>query len=116
MENKTTFTDWLKDRHARSYQGTDDDMPDSFENWLVGLEPGSLLELADLYGNSCYATGYDEVMHPRDRGVVCSKCNKINLEEYQESPDNGEFTFCLPCWEGMREKWEAGSRESSLEQ
>ena len=27
----------LKDAHADQYEGLDDDMPDDYENWLMGL-------------------------------------------------------------------------------
>lgn len=27
----------LRDKHAEHYTGTDDDMPEAFENWLSGL-------------------------------------------------------------------------------
>ena len=29
-----TFEDYLKDKHADGYTGTDDDMPDSFDSWV----------------------------------------------------------------------------------
>lgn len=34
----------LKDEHSKNYIGTDDDMPDAYEDWLMGL---SLKELKD---------------------------------------------------------------------
>ncbi len=33
----TKFIDYLRDVHAKSYSGLDDDMPDHFENWLGDL-------------------------------------------------------------------------------
>lgn len=31
------FEDFLKDKHAENYIGTDDDMPDDFDSWLADL-------------------------------------------------------------------------------
>lgn len=35
----------LKEAHAKDYHGTDDDMPDAYEDWLMGL---SLKELKEI--------------------------------------------------------------------
>lgn len=32
----------LKDAHAKEYHGTDDDMPDAYEDWLMDLDLDSL--------------------------------------------------------------------------
>ena len=34
----------LKDKHAKNYHGTDDDMPDEYENWLEELTLDELKE------------------------------------------------------------------------
>ena len=39
------FEEFLRDQHAKSYTGIDDDMLDSFENWLLGLELDDFIEL-----------------------------------------------------------------------
>jgi len=33
-----TFEDYLKEIHAQDYHGTDDDMPDAFEEWASELD------------------------------------------------------------------------------
>ena len=33
-----SFIELLKERHAKNYHGTDDDMPDAFDSWLVELD------------------------------------------------------------------------------
>ena len=42
------FEDYLRDIHGEDYHGTDDDMPDAFDNWL-----GNEVQVDDLitYGN-----------------------------------------------------------------
>lgn len=47
MINK--FEDYLKEVHAKQYQGLDDDMPDDYEHWLMHLEQEQLIEYADMY-------------------------------------------------------------------
>lgn len=37
--------DKLREAHARNYNGTDDDMPDAFENWLIDLDSEELKSL-----------------------------------------------------------------------
>lgn len=41
------FEDFLQDKHAEDYHGTDDNMPEDFEDWLMNLD---IQELVD-YGN-----------------------------------------------------------------
>lgn len=48
MEKKVTFIDTLKDAHAKSYHGTDDDMPDAFDAWLVELPVDTLIAIGEL--------------------------------------------------------------------
>lgn len=42
------FEDYLKWEHSKSYSGTDDDMPDKFDNWLQNLDVDEWL----MYGES----------------------------------------------------------------
>lgn len=52
-----TFEEYLQDRHAAQYYGTDDDMSDDFDGWLVNLEIDKVIEYADRWGkesNSIY--------------------------------------------------------------
>lgn len=36
--DKTSFREYLEEQHAKTYTGSDDDMPDAFEKWLSELE------------------------------------------------------------------------------
>lgn len=45
-----TFEDYLKDIHAQDYHGTDDDMPDDFDNWLTDLQVDELIDYAEVWG------------------------------------------------------------------
>ncbi len=36
--------DELQELHAKTYMGTDDDMPDHFDNWLSEITYGDLLD------------------------------------------------------------------------
>ncbi len=50
IDNLTTEQeDKLKEKHAEHYTGTDDDMPDEYENWLMELDLDDLKKL--LLGN-----------------------------------------------------------------
>lgn len=41
------FEDFLKDKHAEDYHGTDDDMPDAFDNWISNLDVEEWLAYGD---------------------------------------------------------------------
>ncbi len=45
--NYQTFEDYLRDVHGDGYMGTDDDMPDAYENWLCGLDVEQVIGLAE---------------------------------------------------------------------
>lgn len=50
MKNIMKFEDYLKDIHAEDdYMGTDDNMPDDFENWLSNLDVDEIIQYADNY-------------------------------------------------------------------
>ena len=42
------FEDFLKEQHAKNYIGTDDDMPDAFDDWLTELDVDTLINYADI--------------------------------------------------------------------
>ena len=44
-----TFDDFLREEHADYYTGTDDDMPDDFDNWLQELDPDEWLMYAKMW-------------------------------------------------------------------
>lgn len=37
--------DTLQDIHAEGYNGTDDDMPEAFENWLSNLSDDEIINM-----------------------------------------------------------------------
>ena len=45
--HKTTFEDFLADKHADQYYGTDDMMPDDLVDWINNLSVDELIEFAD---------------------------------------------------------------------
>jgi hypothetical protein len=51
------FEDYLKETHAMSYHGTDDDMPDAFGNWLGDLDENDITQLAEMYGDEQFSRG-----------------------------------------------------------
>jgi len=44
---KNYFEDFLKEKHAKNYMGTDDDMPDDFERWVGELDTQKILDFGD---------------------------------------------------------------------
>lgn len=44
------FIDYLQEQHATDYRGTDDDMPNSFDNWLADIDIEDLIEFGEQYG------------------------------------------------------------------
>lgn len=45
------FEDFLKEKHAEDYHGTDDDMPDAFEAWVTDMQVDDLIGLGNQFGN-----------------------------------------------------------------
>lgn len=43
------FEDYLRELHAKTYIGTDDNMPDNFELWLSQFDVADILELVKQY-------------------------------------------------------------------
>lgn len=42
---------FLQEKHAEDYMGTDDNMPDAFDAWLVNLDVDEWLRYADEYAD-----------------------------------------------------------------
>ena len=42
-----TFEDFLQEKHAEDYHGTDDDMPDAFDHWVSNLEIQEVMDYAE---------------------------------------------------------------------
>ena len=54
------FEEYLNTLHAEGYHGTDDDMPEDFNNWLGGLEVYEILEMVkDYEWNYSHTAGKD---------------------------------------------------------
>lgn len=52
---KYSFEDFLKEKHAEGYSGTDDNMPGSFNNWLLSMDGEEYLQYAQEWGNQIAA-------------------------------------------------------------
>lgn len=46
-----SFEDFLKEKHAEVYHGTDDHMPDAFDSWLEDIQIDGLIELGSEFGD-----------------------------------------------------------------
>lgn len=51
-----SFERWLQYKHSEGYHGTDDDMPDHFDNWLADLSQEVLINYADEWMKEVMAT------------------------------------------------------------
>jgi len=47
-----TFEEYLQEIHAQDYHGTDDDMPDSFDEWLTDLQVDDVIAYANRWGRT----------------------------------------------------------------
>ena len=45
-----TFREYLADKHAEQYVGTDDMMPDDFNDWMSDLDVEDVVDLAEKWG------------------------------------------------------------------
>lgn len=44
-----SFLEFLQDKHGIQYVGTDDMMPEDFDNWLADQDPLDLIEYAEIW-------------------------------------------------------------------
>lgn len=49
---RTTFEDFLKEKHAEECMGLDDNMPDAFDDWLGELQADDFIALAETWGET----------------------------------------------------------------
>jgi hypothetical protein len=49
QKSKYPFEEYLKMIHANQYRGLDDDMPDSFDDWIANLDCEELIEHANVF-------------------------------------------------------------------
>jgi len=47
FEKKYPFENYLMDLHAKQYRGTDDAMPDDYEDWISNMDNAELIELGN---------------------------------------------------------------------
>lgn len=59
MKKYKTFKDFLYDKHATQYSGTDDLMPEDFEEWLSDLDVNELIDYADKHAAETSKTAMD---------------------------------------------------------
>jgi len=71
---KNLFESYMQMIHAQDYHGTDDDMPDNFENWITNIDDGEMMEYAESFSNAL--------------------CNKITERVLK-------YSTPLPEWNGM---------------
>jgi hypothetical protein len=45
-----TFEKFLEEKHALTYTGTDDNMVDDFDRWVVGLDGQVIMDYAQEWG------------------------------------------------------------------
>lgn len=64
-----SFEDYLRDIHAETYKGTDDDMSDNFNTWIGDMDINECIQHAEDYGEHCYE-------HARRN--KCAKCGNSN--------------------------------------
>lgn len=46
-KQESLFIDFLKEIHAKTYLGTDDNMPDAFEAWLSSMDTEHIMYFAE---------------------------------------------------------------------
>jgi hypothetical protein len=56
------FEEYLKEIHTKIYHGTDDDMPDAFDNWLGEIDGEEYMKWAELFGQQRFLEGKKEVL------------------------------------------------------
>lgn len=47
--DKETFINYLMEQHAKEYIGTDDLMPDAFNDWLADLDVQEVIDYAEKF-------------------------------------------------------------------
>ena len=72
----TKFEDYLRDKHADDYAGTDDDMQDDYEAWLENLDNEELIE----FGNQVIQE-------------IVDKANKLDLKMRDYSDEEYRANF-----------------------
>ena len=53
------FEDYLKEVHAQSYRGLDDDMPDAYDAWVSELSTEQLMAIAENAAQNAFTKGVE---------------------------------------------------------
>lgn len=80
---QTPFRDFLQEKHAEDYHGTDDGMPDSFDAWLSNLQVDDFLEYGDEFVFTLPKAEFtnDALLH-MFAGLVSAGMNEDGEEEW----------------------------------
>jgi len=78
------FEDYLKDIHARNFMGTDDNMSDSFEQWLSNLDVQEMLDFGEQAINSSLAKNLGSI-----------KSEKKALSSKENGKKGGRPKLCI---------------------
>jgi hypothetical protein len=87
--SKELFEDFLKEGYAKDYKGTDDDMPDAFDEWVSDLEGEELIA----YGNQALSMALGVTRSDMGEGLSAKDFNAI-LDEYlttKKIKNGGDF-------------------------
>lgn len=52
MKKQKTFEDFLQEKHAEEYHGTDDSMTDAYEHWCSELDVQQVCDFAQAWGDT----------------------------------------------------------------
>lgn len=63
------FEKFLIDYHADRYDGLDDDMPDSFDDWVGGLDVEGFIRLANKFAAKVARQTLEDCQKAVDRGI-----------------------------------------------
>lgn len=87
---KQTFRKFLEAKHAKVYQGLDDDMPDAFDEWLSGVSSDAMFTYAQEWEREQTAViemSPDEIQRAQQRiskhFVELTKVHKIDATNKQ---------------------------------
>lgn len=83
---KETFEDFLKTKHAEYYMGTDDDMPDSFDDYISNLQIDETILLADEWTKNVLE--FAQLKVKQIKGVYSAHDALTKVDEFLESLKN----------------------------
>lgn len=69
-----TFEQFLREKHAEEYVGTDDNMGDDFDNWLVNAHIDNIVEFAEEWHR--YEMDSQKIKLLSNKFTYCAYCGK----------------------------------------